>query len=53
MENEKCDIIHPNGVKEKKLEMIDGYTIKNHANGKKYTSCIYITSSIFIELEIL
>ncbi|MDF2905126.1 MAG: hypothetical protein K0R34_447 [Herbinix sp.] len=33
MENEKCDLIHPNGVKEKKLEVIDGYTIKYHANG--------------------
>jgi antitoxin component YwqK of YwqJK toxin-antitoxin module len=34
MNNEKCDLIHPNGVKEKKLEVIDGYTIKYHANGK-------------------
>jgi antitoxin component YwqK of YwqJK toxin-antitoxin module len=34
MNNEKCDLIHPNGVKEKKLEIIDGYTIKYHANGK-------------------
>ena len=33
MDNEKCDLIHPNGVKEKKLEVIDGYTIKYHANG--------------------
>ena len=33
MENKKCDLIHPNGVKEKKLEVIDGYTIKYHANG--------------------
>lgn len=33
MSNEKCDLIHPNGVKEKKLEVIDGYTIKYHANG--------------------
>ncbi|HWQ41945.1 MAG TPA: hypothetical protein VN456_07905 [Desulfosporosinus sp.] len=33
MENEKCDLIHPNGVKEKKLEVIDWYTIKYHANG--------------------
>ncbi|GAB6110093.1 toxin-antitoxin system YwqK family antitoxin [Fusibacter bizertensis] len=33
MKNDQCDIIHPNGVKEKKLEVIDGYTIKYHANG--------------------
>ncbi len=33
MDNEKCDLIHHNGVKEKKLEVIDGYTIKYHANG--------------------
>lgn len=33
MDNEKCDLIHPNGVKEKKLEVVDGYTIKYHANG--------------------
>ncbi|MFC0475508.1 hypothetical protein ACFFHF_09625 [Robertmurraya beringensis] len=34
MENEKCDMIHTNGVKEKKLEVNDDYTIKYHANGK-------------------
>lgn len=34
MNNENCDLIHPNGVKEKKLEVIDGWTIKYHANGK-------------------
>jgi antitoxin component YwqK of YwqJK toxin-antitoxin module len=34
MENDRCDIIHQNGVKEKKLTVIDGYTIKYHANGK-------------------
>ena len=34
MSNEKCDLIHPNGVKEKKFEVIDGYTVKYHANGK-------------------
>jgi hypothetical protein len=34
MDNENCDLIHPNGVKEKKLEVIDGYTIKNHVSGK-------------------
>lgn len=33
MDNEKCDLIHTNGVKEKKFEVIDGYTIKYHANG--------------------
>lgn len=33
MDNEKCDLVHPNGVKEKELEVIDGYTIKYHANG--------------------
>ncbi|MCV9884349.1 toxin-antitoxin system YwqK family antitoxin [Metabacillus halosaccharovorans] len=34
MKNEKCDLINANGIKEKKLEVIDGYTIKYHANGK-------------------
>jgi antitoxin component YwqK of YwqJK toxin-antitoxin module len=34
MSNEKCDLVHPNGVKEKKMEVIGGYTIKYHANGK-------------------
>jgi len=34
MEKEQCDIIQPYGVKEKKLDVIDGYTIKYHANGK-------------------
>ncbi len=34
MENKNCDLIHPNGVKEKKLDLIDGYTIKYHANGQ-------------------
>lgn len=33
MNNEKCDLIHANGVKEKKMDIIDGYTIKYHANG--------------------
>ena len=28
MTNKKCDLVHPNGVKEKKIEVIDGYTIK-------------------------
>ena len=35
MSNEKCDLLHPKGVKEKKLEVIDGYTMKHHANGTK------------------
>lgn len=31
----KCDIpTKPSAVKEKKTEIIDGYTIKYHANGK-------------------
>jgi antitoxin component YwqK of YwqJK toxin-antitoxin module len=34
MNNENCDLIHANGVKEKALEVIDGYTIKYHAGGK-------------------
>jgi antitoxin component YwqK of YwqJK toxin-antitoxin module len=34
METDQCDIIHPNGVKEKKQTVIDGYTIKYHASGK-------------------
>ncbi|MCK8487547.1 hypothetical protein M0651_10220 [Paenibacillus sp. MBLB2552] len=34
MNYENCDLIHPTGVKEKKLEVIDGWTIKYHANGK-------------------
>jgi antitoxin component YwqK of YwqJK toxin-antitoxin module len=34
MENEKCDVASKNGVKEKQSEVIDGYTIKYHANGK-------------------
>jgi antitoxin component YwqK of YwqJK toxin-antitoxin module len=31
--NPNCDLIQPNGVKEKKLEELDGYIIKYHANG--------------------
>lgn len=34
MKNEKCDLKNANGVKEKDSEVIDGYTIKYHANGK-------------------
>jgi hypothetical protein len=34
MNNDNCDLIHPNGVKEKPLEVIDGYTIKYHSDGK-------------------
>ncbi len=30
MDNEKCDLFHLNGVKEKKLKVIDGFTIKYH-----------------------
>lgn len=33
MDNEKCDLVEPKSVKEKKLEIIDGYTFKYHANG--------------------
>lgn len=33
MNNENCDVTGKN-VKEKKLEIIDGFTIKYHANGK-------------------
>ena len=32
MNNDNCDLIHPNGVKEKQVEVIDGMTIKFHAN---------------------
>ena len=32
MSEKECDIIHPNGVKEKRLEVVDGFTIKYHAN---------------------
>jgi len=32
MGQKECDIIHPNGVKEKKMEVIDGFTIKYHSN---------------------
>lgn len=34
MDKTNCDLIPPNGVKEKKLEIVDDYTIKYHANGK-------------------
>jgi antitoxin component YwqK of YwqJK toxin-antitoxin module len=34
MDRENCDLLRPNKVIEKKLEVIDGYTIKYHANGK-------------------
>ncbi|WP_033543246.1 hypothetical protein [Planococcus sp. CAU13] len=33
MKGEKCDLTEPKYVKEKKLEVIDGYTIKYHAKG--------------------
>jgi antitoxin component YwqK of YwqJK toxin-antitoxin module len=32
LKNKECDLIYPNGVKEKEMEVIDGYTIKYHAN---------------------
>jgi antitoxin component YwqK of YwqJK toxin-antitoxin module len=31
--NPSCDMVTPKAVKEKKLEVIDGFTIKYHANG--------------------
>lgn len=34
MKNEDCDLVHENGMKQKKLEVMDGITIKYHANGK-------------------
>ena len=34
MNKDNCDLIHPNGVKEKQVEVIDGMTIKFHANEK-------------------
>ena len=33
MDDESCDLVKPNGVKEKKFEVLDGFTIKYHANG--------------------
>ena len=34
-----CNMVaHPNPVKEKKIEIIDGYTIKYHANGNSIWS---------------
>jgi antitoxin component YwqK of YwqJK toxin-antitoxin module len=32
MKNNECDIVHPNGVKEKRIDIVDGFTIKYHAN---------------------
>ncbi|TKC18476.1 hypothetical protein [Robertmurraya kyonggiensis] len=34
MENENCDLAQPKEIKNKKQEVIDGYTYKYHANGK-------------------
>ncbi|MDO3410591.1 hypothetical protein QWJ34_12535 [Saccharibacillus sp. CPCC 101409] len=34
MDNENCDLNQPNGVKDKKSEVVDGFTIKYHANGR-------------------
>ena len=31
--DEACDINQPSTVQEKKMEVVDGYTIKYHANG--------------------
>jgi antitoxin component YwqK of YwqJK toxin-antitoxin module len=33
MDKENCDLIKSNRVKEKKFDVIEGYTIKYHANG--------------------
>lgn len=33
MINSDCDLVNSNGVKEKKIEQIDDYVIKYHANG--------------------
>jgi antitoxin component YwqK of YwqJK toxin-antitoxin module len=35
---DKCDLIQTANVKEKKLEIIDDYTIKYHANGNSIWS---------------
>jgi len=32
MDKDNCDLIKLNRVKEKKFEVIEGYTIKYHAN---------------------
>lgn len=34
MKKDNCDITANKAVKEKKIEIIDGFTIKYHANGK-------------------
>ena len=34
MKNDDCDLIQSHGVKVKHFEIIDGMTIKYHANGK-------------------
>lgn len=34
MDDKSCDFKYHNGVKEKKQEIVDDYTIKYHANGK-------------------
>ncbi|CAM4473647.1 antitoxin component YwqK of YwqJK toxin-antitoxin module [Paenibacillus endophyticus] len=34
MENEKCDLTPKSAVKQKNVDVINGYTIKYHANGK-------------------
>ena len=34
MKNDECDLTVKKQIKEKKTEIIDGFTIKYHANGK-------------------
>lgn len=34
MKKDACDLIRTANLKEKKFDVIDGYTIKYHANGK-------------------
>ncbi len=34
MSEENCDLTKKSSVKEKKAEVVDGYTIKYHANGQ-------------------
>lgn len=33
MMNNACDLVNANGIKEKKIEVIDDFTIKYHARG--------------------
>ena len=43
MKNDHCDLIHPKGVIEKKMNIKDGITIKYHADGKTMWSKGLIT----------